>query len=419
MRYNSTSKTTRFDVSPREYIVSSYGEEYVFPPNTLFQHTVYLENGLYKLHLQERYEKDLPIITTVQELHTLRSCSGKKPTKSETGSEATTRTEKPQRRVADINGTERNTVLERVAFRVQWEKNYAVHERTGEHIEFRSREGLKRGWRAQEELLKANVHRKLARSFFITFTRAEMTSFNIINALLELFEKWLLSNWTVTFCLVVCEPHDSGSWHFHAIVVFAETPVGFDERFSEWAARHTEHPYPFQTDVKRIRTQEYLFKLCSYLDPTQPNKSDRRFYYPVGAKPFRTFRSKAPKDGENSISELTEPLKKPLKFLASGRLFNEIRKEIVAREQPSYYEMHQRFLNGELVSTTLSVYYTTDEDYLQALFEKSKATFDMRVWAKFKCNRKSRKTLSFPLLCPPNPYGYVFHASCPLTPVNG
>lgn len=165
---------------------------------------------------------------------------------------------------------------------------YCCNDETGEvEYQFRGLEKLRRDYRVKAEEMRQHIMEGV--SIFGTFSSDRKYSADQIKKIgSSAFQKWLKRKYRNTdrkdlvYWVIVFEPCNDGSWHFHFILSFKnEVPADFSKEFAEWAQKYNDKPCAEQTKVEELPTKYDVIRVINYLDPTSEKKKARAIFYPA------------------------------------------------------------------------------------------------------------------------------------------
>lgn len=215
--------------------------------------------------------------------------------------------------------------------------------------QFRGLAKLRRDYRTKAEEMREHIME--GASIFGTFSSDRKYSADQIKKIGSgAFQKWIKRKYRnaerkdLRYWVIVFEPCNDGSWHFHFILTFKnEVPADFSKEFAEWAKKYNNKPCEHQTLVEPLGTKRDVLSVINYLDPTSEKKKDLAVFYPP------RFR--------NIIINGNRKTPKPL--LGTGEMFSEVFEK----------------LGLEFVPELSKKYSLVDEDTSEVIYEPCEMWF--------------------------------------------
>ena len=196
--------------------------------------------------------------------------------------------------------------------------------------QFRRLEKLRRDYKVKAEEMRQHIMEGV--SIFGTFSSDKKYSADEIKKIgSSAFNKWIKRKYRnadrkdLVYWVIVFEPCEDGSWHFHFILSFKkEVPADFAEQFAEWARKYNNKPCEHQTLVEPLGTKRDVLNVINYLDPASDKKKELAVFYPPR---FRNIIC----NGER---------KTPRPLLGTGEMFSTVLEKVGAEFLPSFSKQY-------------------------------------------------------------------------------
>ncbi len=146
---------------------------------------------------------------------------------------------------------------------------------------FRGLAKLKRAHNEKTKEVLFNCHEN--KTLFLSFNSGNKYVIDELQKVVRAFQKYLKRKYgnCLKYGVIVYEPNNDGSWHFHCLLCFETVPDNFETCFAKWANNYNNKQGVIeQTDVELLETKQDIRRVWEYLNPAFMKKRERAVFYP-------------------------------------------------------------------------------------------------------------------------------------------